>query len=750
VSPDQLLRRIAAFGLPELQTHRQRPCDDPEQPDRLADRPLEPPVFDPLIGRVRSLRLSGFLLTAVATGALPTTDEQRRRVDELHTAACISVLQLERRLLQLIDVLEANGIDVVVLKGTSAAHLLYPDPTQRMFGDNDLLFRTQHFDRALAVLAALGYRRPMAAPRPGFDSRFGKGATLLGLDGDELDAHRTLLFGTFGLTIDTDELFASTVPFHLGGRELRALGPDTGLLHACYHAALGDPDPRLGSVRDVAQRFALGQHDPTRVCELMGAWRAAPVVSRAVELCDRLLDVQIDDPVATRLAAYRPTRREQRAIASYVGVERSHVRKVLASLPYLDGVVTKAAFLRANLVPTATYLRARTGRRDVAGANRGRQPMPARVLWLTKGLGLGGAERLLTSVAAGIDRERFEVEVAYLLPWKDAFVAELEAEGVNAVCLGARRTLDPRWVLRLRVLLRRRDYALVHTHSPVPAAVARLLVRAPTRLVHTEHNVWGRYRWPTYAANALTYGRNDASIAVSDAVADSMVPPRWAPGTAPAVETLLHGVNLAEVPRGPAARRAARAGLDISDAIAVIGIVANFTPKKDHAGLLTAFDEVRRQIPDVVLLLIGSGPLEDELRREVAARDLADNVRFLGSRDDVPALLPALDVFVLSSRFEGLPIALLEAMAAEVACVVTSVGGIPEAVTDHVEGRLVPPDEPDTLAGALLDVLRDDDARAAMAAAGFERVSAGFSIDRAIARTQELYDQLLRPSREPR
>lgn len=370
-----------------------------------------------------------------------------------------------------------------------------------------------------------------------------------------------------------------------------------------------------------------------------------------------------------------------------------------------------------------------------------------RVLWLTKGLGLGGAERLLTTVAAGLDRDRFDVDVAYLLPWKDAFVGDLQASGLRVACLQARRTVDPRWVGRLRRLLAEGDYAIVHTHSPVPAAAARLLVPAGTRLVHTEHNVWGRYRWPTYAANAATYGRNDATIAVSDAVADSIVPPRWAPGTPPPVETLLHGVDLDAIARGPDARAAARAQLGLAADTPVVGTVANFTPKKDHAGLLAAIERVRRDVPDVQLLLIGTGPLEAELRQQVATRGLDDTVVFLGPRDDVPTLLPALDVFVLGSRFEGLPISLLEAMAAEVACVATRVGGIPEAIVDGRHGRLVDPGDPPALAAALTELLTDADQRAALAAAGHARVRADFSIDRAIERTQALYDQVLNAPR---
>jgi glycosyltransferase involved in cell wall biosynthesis len=368
----------------------------------------------------------------------------------------------------------------------------------------------------------------------------------------------------------------------------------------------------------------------------------------------------------------------------------------------------------------------------------------AKVLWLTKGLGLGGAERLLTLTAARLDRSRFEVDLAYLLPWKDAFVPELETAGVRTVCLGASRTADPRWPLRLRRLLITERYDIVHTHSPVPAVAARLTARRPTKLVHTEHNLWDRYRWPTFAANAVTYARNDTVIAVSDGVADSIVRPRWARlGAAPDVRTLLHGVAPDTIPRGAAVMAAARRALDLSSDTPVVGCVANLTPKKDHLGLLEALVDVRAADPRVVLLLIGAGPSETDLRRKVTELGLADAVRFLGSRSDVLDLLPAFDVFVLGSRYEGLPISLLEAMAAEVACVVTRVGGIPEVITDGLDGRLVEPGDPAALAAALTSVLADAGARARMAQAGRDRVSEAFSIDRAVTRTEELYEELM-------
>jgi glycosyltransferase involved in cell wall biosynthesis len=370
--------------------------------------------------------------------------------------------------------------------------------------------------------------------------------------------------------------------------------------------------------------------------------------------------------------------------------------------------------------------------------------MTARVLWLIKGLGLGGAERLLTSTAARIDRARYDVEVVYLLPRNAAFEPVLESFGIPTICLDARWTVESAWPWRLNRLLWERRYDLVHTHSPVPASAARLFAPPATRFVHTEHNLWSSYRRPTYIANALTYRRNGAVLAVSDAVAATISHPWWVgPGRQPVVETLHHGVDTVSVHRVQGSRHAARELLDLDDRTPVVGTVGNLTPQKDHAGLLSAIGRVRRRFPDVTLLVIGTGPLDAPLRAIVRDHGLEANVRFLGARTDVAELLPAFDLFVLSSRFEGLPIALLEAMASHVACVATHVGGVPEAIVDGRDGRLVPPGDPAALAAAVEALLLNPAARQALGAAGATRVEQEFSIDRAVRRIEDVYLEVL-------
>jgi glycosyltransferase involved in cell wall biosynthesis len=369
--------------------------------------------------------------------------------------------------------------------------------------------------------------------------------------------------------------------------------------------------------------------------------------------------------------------------------------------------------------------------------------MTRRVLWLTKGLGRGGTERLITTCAPHLDRGRWTVEVAYLMPSKSAYVDRLLAMGVKVHCLDAARDLDLGWTRRLRRLLAAGDFSVLHSHSPVPAAVARMAtVSSGTKLVHTEHNMWDRYRRETYWANAATFARNDAVIAVSQAVADT-IPHRYLSTAVrrSGVDVVLHGVDTEEVPADHT-REEARRILGLPPDALVVGTIGNLTEKKDHNLLVRSFAEARRAFPHARLCIIGSGPLEDQLRRWVREAGISQVTALPGSRDDARELLPAFDLFALSSRFEGLSIALVEAMAAGLPALSTRVGGVPEVLDGSGAGRLVPARDEHAFIAALRDLLADAHLREQMGGAARQRAKA-FDIRAAVRQIEGIYERVL-------
>jgi glycosyltransferase involved in cell wall biosynthesis len=362
----------------------------------------------------------------------------------------------------------------------------------------------------------------------------------------------------------------------------------------------------------------------------------------------------------------------------------------------------------------------------------------SKVLLLAKGLGRGGAERIVVDSAISGDRSRFAYEVAYLVPQKRALVDELAAAGVPALCLGRRS-----WPADLRRLIRDRGVSLVHAHAPVPAIGARVS-RLGVPIVYTEHNLWQRYRAATRIANAATFPSNRHVFCVSDAVRDSVRYPRaLRRRRMPPLETLYHG------PAREALLRAATATAPQFGPAGVrtVGCVANFKAHKGHTTLIQAFAKVRANVPNAHLVLVGVGPTEASTRRLVHRLDLEHAVTFAGRRDDVPAIMNSLHVFVLASEHEGLPISLLEAMALGVPSVVTAVGGIPEIV----RGRgaiLVPPGDSDALADQVVRVLDDQDLRDRLSDDGRRR-AVDFDISNAVRRMETVYEKAIAASGNP-
>ena len=362
---------------------------------------------------------------------------------------------------------------------------------------------------------------------------------------------------------------------------------------------------------------------------------------------------------------------------------------------------------------------------------------PLRILWLVKGLGPGGAERLLVAAAGHHARDEFDITCAYLLPWKQQLAPELEALGVSTVCLDVRDERDIRWSARLRRLLVAQPVDVMHLHSPYPAGIGRLVTRTlprrtRPRTIYTLHNTWGSFARPSRVLNGWTMPMDAADLSVS-VQAHATLPPRLAART----EVLVHGIDLDAV-GALADREGARRELGLGSDDMVFGTVANFRAQKDYPNLLAAARALADRRVAVHFLIVGQGPLDAEVRAEHARLGLEEVVTILGERHDAVRVMSACDGFVLASRNEGLPVALMEALAIGLPVVATDVGGVSEAITTGENGTLVPARDPIALADAIQGMVENPDRRRALANGA--AASAGrFDIRRTVTRIEAIY-----------
>ncbi|MER3479063.1 MAG: glycosyl transferase family 1 [Meiothermus sp.] len=361
---------------------------------------------------------------------------------------------------------------------------------------------------------------------------------------------------------------------------------------------------------------------------------------------------------------------------------------------------------------------------------------------LTTGLAYGGAETQLVRLATRLKARGWDVRVVSMLP-PQAYVEELESAGIPVDSLGMRRGVpDPRAIFRLAGILRRERPLVLHSHmvhANLLARLARPLVRVPV-LVCTAHNIieGGRHRELAYR---LTDPLCDITTQVSRAGLERYVKV----GAVPAhkIRFVPNGVDTDRFQPDQDARNRLRKELGLGTEFAWLA-VGRFEEAKDYPNMLRAFARVQKARPDARLLIAGQGPSRAEAEELVAKLGLTEVVRFLGVRKDIPELLNAADAYVMSSAWEGMPMVLLEASASGLPVVATHVGGNAEVVLDGQSGFLVPPKDPEALAGAMLRLMSlSPEAREAMGRAGRAHVEANYALDRVVDRWEALYKELL-------
>ncbi len=359
-----------------------------------------------------------------------------------------------------------------------------------------------------------------------------------------------------------------------------------------------------------------------------------------------------------------------------------------------------------------------------------------RVGHLIKGLGRGGAEALLPLQVRVAPETDFRA--GYFLPWKDALVADLEAAGCPVHCFDARSNAAVLMsVGRVREWIRRERLDIVHCHLPLSGIVARVAgawERVP--VVYTEHNLLERYHPATRLLNLATWRLLSHVVTVSSEVAQSI---ESRAGASVAMTVVRNGIDTGTYRAGRGAATAKRA-IGISGDGPVVGTVAVFRVQKRLDRWLAAARRIVRANPSCRFLLVGDGPEKANVEREIARLGLGHAVILPGLQPDVRPYLAAMDVFMISSDFEGLPLALLEAMASGLPVVATPVGGIPEVLRNG-GGSMVRGEE--ELAARVGELLERPEERLAMGSRGRKIVETEFGIERMAADLDTVYRAVL-------
>jgi len=363
--------------------------------------------------------------------------------------------------------------------------------------------------------------------------------------------------------------------------------------------------------------------------------------------------------------------------------------------------------------------------------------MSITILYLITELDVGGAQVALLRMLKGLDRSRFSPAVACLYNGDRSIAREIRALNIQVFDARMRSKRDVPALGRLYNEIRRVRPTILHAHlfhANLPGRILGRLAGVPI-IICTEHSMALESEL-RYRLNRWTIGLVDRVIAVSANVRDFCISHIGLP---PEKVTLIY--NGIELPVSlHMSRQTARARLGLSSEETVLGVVSRLDPAKGIDVLIRAMPCVE----NATLVIVGDGVERALLEKLAGELGVSRRIVWAGYQPEVYNLLPAFDVFVQPSRFEGLPTTVIEAMAAGLPVVATAVGGTPEVVEDGVTGLLLPPADPAALAKAINHLLGDPPLRLALGRAGRERAARQFSVEQMVRQTEALYIELCR------
>jgi glycosyltransferase involved in cell wall biosynthesis len=369
---------------------------------------------------------------------------------------------------------------------------------------------------------------------------------------------------------------------------------------------------------------------------------------------------------------------------------------------------------------------------------------PIPVVELITDLNFGGAQTSLQNFLRHIDCRTFSPFVVTLRNGNTILANQIQSLQIPVIDLN----IDPKFridrILRLYYILKQNKIAILHTwlyHANLVGRLAGRAAKVPV-IITSRHNIniGGYFR---EQVNRFTSPLDDQVIAVSEYVREiEIARSRVEPNK---VVKIYNGVDISSFSGTDLLdQNPIRHEFKISSGAPLLGSIGRLHPQKGYSYLIESMGIILDQYPEAKLLIVGTGELENEIKSQVNRMGLSQSIIFTGIRADIPSILAALDIFILSSLWEGHPIVILEAMAAGVPVVATAVGGTPEIITAGETGILVQPRDPEGLSDAVMRLISNRELRTQIAQAGKKRALDFFTVENMTRRIESLYLLLLK------
>jgi glycosyltransferase involved in cell wall biosynthesis len=359
----------------------------------------------------------------------------------------------------------------------------------------------------------------------------------------------------------------------------------------------------------------------------------------------------------------------------------------------------------------------------------------------------GGAEHSVYKIAKHIDRKRFRPAIACLGNDK-FFIERVQKSGIRLFPLNAGRGLDVSVLLKLYAILKKERIDILHSELFRADFYGRLAAKlAGTRIIVSKIQNIEKFRESILLnwIDRLTARYANKIMCVSDSVREHAIQKIQLPRHR--FVTIHNFVNIEEYRRTDDSERKRleyRRALGIKDKNLLVGTVGRLAPQKAQADFLKAACMILKETPSVRFIVVGEGCLREELGALAEALGLAANIHFVGFQKNISVVLSAMDIFVLSSRWEGLPLTVCEAMASYLPVVATKVGGVPELVQNGKTGILVDAGNVNQLSESIQRLILDEKQRVRFGQEGRVRVEKEFSMSKALERMQTVYANCLK------